>query len=161
MYKASFPLLLGGLIAFGSLAIDQATKALVIANAAFVGSGIDVFAGFNLVLVRNPGISFGMLGNVPWWALTAIGLVICGVLAALLWKTDYCLEATGYGLIMGGALGNIIDRLRFGAVTDFLDFYYGDLHWPAFNLADTAVVSGAAVLVLSSVAQSRAEKMRS
>jgi signal peptidase II len=161
MRNASSPLALGSLMALGSLALDQATKSLALANAAFLGTGVNVFPGLNLVLVSNSGISFGMLGTVPWWALTSLGLAICGVLAVLLWRTDDRLEATGYGLIIGGALGNVIDRLRLGAVTDFLDFYYGDWHWPAFNLADTAVFSGAAAMILSSVAQSRAQTTRS
>ena len=138
-----------------ALLLDQATKALALANATILYEGINVFPGLNLVLHHNPGVSFGMLGAVPWWVLTLVTLAICGVMVVLLWKSEGSLEALGYGLIIGGAIGNIVDRIRIGAVTDFLDFYYGDLHWPAFNLADTAIFCGAAAMIFSSFIETR------
>lgn len=146
---------LGIAAALVALLFDQVTKSLALANATTLYEGIDVFPGFNLVLHHNPGVSFGMFGAVPWWVLTLVTLAICGVIVFLLWKSESRLEAFGYGLIIGGAIGNIVDRIRIGAVTDFLDFYYGDLHWPAFNLADTAIFCGAAAMIFSSFFETR------
>ncbi len=145
-------------MAFAALAVDQVTKTLALMNSATLGAGIKIFPGFDLVLIHNPGISFGMLGDVPWWTITLVGLVICAVLAVLLWQTESRFEAIGYGLIIGGALGNIVDRIRQGSVTDFLDFYYRDAHWPAFNLADAAIFCGAAAMILSNMAEARTRK---
>ena len=96
-----------------------------------------------------------MLGGVPWWVLSGLALVITVWLAVMLARSAYGLDAAAYGLIIGGALGNVADRMRFGAVTDFLDVYIGSWHWPAFNLADVAVVCGVILLLYSEVLTSR------
>ncbi|MEL6205464.1 MAG: signal peptidase II [Pseudomonadota bacterium] len=127
--------------------VDQGTKALVVANAAALKLGIPVVPGFNLIFLRNDGVSFGLLGAVPWWGLVALALGICSWLLVLLARTGSATEALAYGAIIGGALGNVVDRVRYHAVTDFLDFYIGITHWPAFNMADVFVVSGVGVLV--------------
>tara|TARA_R110000868_G_scaffold99983_5_gene274884 strand:- start:2754 stop:3230 length:477 start_codon:yes stop_codon:yes gene_type:complete len=129
--------------------IDQTTKAAAITYSIALADGIPIMPGFNLIFLRNDGVSFGMLGGVPWWVLSGLALGITVWLAVLLVRTGSHLDAAAYGLVIGGALGNTADRLRFGAVTDFLDFYVGDWHWPAFNLADVAIVSGVALLLLS------------
>ena len=136
-----------GLIAIcAALVADQFSKTIVAMNADRLSGGLPVFPGFNLTFLRNDGVTFGLFGNMPWWALSLIAFAVCGVLAVMLWRTTKYLEAVAYGLIIGGALGNIVDRLRFGGVTDFLDFYVGNTHWPAFNIADVAIVTGVAVL---------------
>ena len=138
-----------------ALLLDQLSKAVVTANAEGLAGGLPVFPGFNLVFHRNDGITFGLFGQVPWWALAGVALTVTAWLFLMMWRTTRASEATAYGLIAGGALGNVIDRIRFGAVTDFLDFHVGTYHWPAFNLADVAVITGAAVLVLSPVFSSQ------
>ena len=144
--------LTGALLAF---AVDQATKAVVNANSAALAGGVPVFPGFNLVYLRNDGVTFGMMAGVPWWVLAALALAIVVWLAVLMARATDRLEALAYGMVIGGALGNVADRLRFGAVTDFLDVYVRGWHWPAFNFADVAVVSGVGLLLLSEFLASR------
>ena len=133
--------------AAAALLIDQATKAVVVANAAALSAGIPIVPGFNLVFLRNDGVTFGLLGGAPWWGLVVLALAICLWLAVLLWRSSSRIEALAIGAIIGGALGNVADRLRHRAVTDFLDFYIGAAHWPSFNFADVFVVCGAALLL--------------
>ncbi len=109
----------------------------------------------NLVLVWNRGISFGMLGDggpSQAWMLAAFGVIVSGGL--LIWLQRAALPrlpTLGIGLIVGGALGNAVDRLRFGAVVDFVDLHAGGWHWPAFNVADSAITVGVALLLLDAV----------
>lgn len=131
-----------------ALAIDQLSKLLVLASADKLSLGVPVFPGFNLVYLRNDGVSFGMFGGSAPWLLVALALLICCWLMAVMLRTRNRIEAAGYGLVIGGALGNVVDRLRHGAVTDFLDFYVGAWHWPAFNLADTFIFCGVAALLI-------------
>ncbi|QFU07229.1 Lipoprotein signal peptidase [Rhodobacteraceae bacterium THAF1] len=151
MTSMNSPRALGLTSAITAIIADQATKAVVVANADALGSEIAVFPGFNLVFGRNDGVTFGMLGGTPWWGLSLLASSICLWLAIMLYRSDSRIEALAYGAIIGGALGNVIDRVRFGGVTDFLDFYAGQMHWPAFNLADVFVVCGVALLLLASV----------
>lgn len=139
----------------GALVADQATKAVVNANSAALTGGVPVFPGFNLVFLRNDGVTFGLLGGVPWWVLSAFALAIVMWLAVLMARAERRVEVLAYGLVIGGAIGNVADRLRFGAVTDFLDFYVRGWHWPAFNLSDVAVVGGVGLLLLCELAASR------
>ena len=109
---------------------------------------IEVTQFFNLVLGFNRGVTFGLLSSESaWapWALSAVAIFVAAWLALRLIKTVRIVEATGLGLIIGGAIANAVDRLADGAVTDYLDFHVGDLHWPAFNLADAAIVCGVAI----------------
>jgi signal peptidase II len=104
--------------------------------------------------VMNPGLAFGMLGTVPrgWrWIIALLSIGALGVLAALatrLLPEGGLVAAVAIGMIFGGAAGNLIDRARFGAVVDFLDFYWRGWHWPAFNVADSAISAGVALLAL-------------
>ena len=139
--------MIGVFAALAAFAIDQITKAIVVANAATLSAGISVFPGFNLVFYRNDGVTFGMLDGAPWWSLIALALAICVWLGVMLFRAENAVETLAYGAIIGGALGNVIDRVRHRAVTDFLDFYIGTTHWPAFNLADVFVVSGVGLLL--------------
>jgi signal peptidase II len=108
---------------------------------------ISVTGFFNLVLGRNTGVSFGLFNEAPPWLLVGITLAI--VLMLLVWasRERQPITAVALGLIIGGALGNMLDRLRHSGVTDFLDFHIGGIHWPAFNLADTAIVLGVMLLL--------------
>ena len=120
-----------------------------------------VFLGdyLNLVLVWNRGVTFGILSGVDRryieYGLIAVALLIIGFLGRWLWRTSSNLVAIGLGLIMGGAIGNIIDRIRYGGVADFLDFHYQTYHWYAFNIADAAIVTGVGLLLLDSLVRGR------
>ena len=137
----------GCLIAVGALVADQATKEIVLASAARLREGLPVLPGFTLVLGMNPGVSFGALGDVPWWGLTVLGLAIITGLIVWMWRETSSVVVGGLALIVGGALGNVVDRVRHGAVVDFLDLSVGTYHWPAFNLADTAITIGVVLLL--------------
>lgn len=143
------PLIIGSIVMILAVFVDQATKAWVVANADTLSSGFAVFPGFNLVFGRNDGVSFGLLRGVPPWSLVILALVICAWMLGLMMRAEHRIEALAYGLVIGGALGNVVDRVRYGAVTDFLDLYVGSMHWPAFNLADALLVSGFAILLLA------------
>lgn len=115
---------------------------------------IPVTPFFNLVLGHNRGVSFGFFdGNSPLnqWLLSLVALAITATLVIWLARIDKPWVAVALGLIIGGAIGNVIDRLADGAVVDFLDFHWGEHHWPAFNVADTGITMGAAALILDSL----------
>ena len=149
-------LALGGGALLAAFAADQASKAWVVSEAARLAGGVTVAPGFNLVFGRNSGVTFGLFGEVPWWALALVAAAICAWLLRIMVAAPTRGEAVAAGMIVGGALGNVVDRLRFGAVTDFLDVYAAAWNWPAFNLADVAVVCGVALLVLRPHLGSRA-----
>lgn len=120
----------------------------------YTAERIEILPVFNLVMTWNRGVSFGIFNNDgPWNALvlSALSLVITGFLIAWIRKTEKTALVIGLGAIVGGALGNVVDRLRWGAVADFLDVHVGTWHWPAFNVADSAITLGAIVLVLDSL----------
>jgi len=151
-----FGLALG--IALAVVALDQLTKWWILDIVMRPPRLIEVTAFFNLVLVWNRGISFGLFNSgSPWNAviLTAVAIVI--VVALLIWlrRVESALLAAAIGLIVGGAIGNVIDRVRFGAVCDFLDVHAFGYHWPAFNVADSAISVGAVVLLYDALAGSR------
>lgn len=131
-----------------ALLLDLLSKGVATANASTLSGGVPVFPGFNLIFLRNAGVSFGLFGQVPWWVLSLVALAVSLWIISMMWGAARRSQAIACGLIAGGALGNVVDRVRYGAVTDFLDFYLGAYHWPAFNFADVAVVTGVALLVL-------------
>ena len=146
------------LLALVIFLLDQASKALV-ARTLAVGELRRVIPGFfNLTHTRNPGAAFGLLSNSdsPWTVafLILVSVAALALVGSLLWRGPARLAGVGLGLILGGALGNLFDRLQAGSVVDFLDFHVGGYHWPAFNLADSAIVVGAAAL-LAEVLRSR------
>ena len=145
----------GGLFIVGAFALDQTTKALAMASAKALTVGIDVLPFFKLVLTRNTGVTFGMFAgqSLGQWPVILFTGAVVAVLSAWLSRTSDARQAAALGAIIGGALGNILDRFRLGGVTDFLDFYYAGHHWPAFNLADTAIVIGVAALILTEAAK--------
>ena len=123
---------------------DRASK-LLITRLLEPGEVVPITSFFNLVLVYNPGVSFGLLsglGSAAPWALTLLTVAITVLLVVWAYREGRPLARLALWTIVGGALGNIYDRLRFGAVVDYLDFHIGTWHWPAFNLADVAVVGG-------------------
>ncbi|MFO7580226.1 signal peptidase II [Nitrosomonas halophila] len=123
------------------------------------GQQVAVTDFFNLVLAYNPGAAFSFLSDASgWqrWFLSAIALAASILIIYLLYKHSYNkLLCIALSLILGGALGNLWDRVTLGYVVDFLDFYLGDYHWPAFNIADSAIVVGACLLILDSIKTDR------
>lgn len=136
------------------VALDQITKWWVIEVVMQPPRVVPVTFFFNLVMGWNKGVSFGLFNqDSPYnaWVLSVLALAITAGLAVWLARVKRRGIAFAIGLVIGGALGNVIDRLRFGAVADFLDFHAFGLHWPAFNVADTGISVGAAIIVLDSL----------
>lgn len=134
--------------------LDQWSKALIVATAKTASFPIAVLPIFNIALVFNRGISFGMLSNTHAWAALLLPLVLGAivlVLAVWLLRVDTCGVAVALGLIIGGAAGNLIDRARAGMVTDFLDFHIDQYHWPAFNIADSAIFIGVVIFLFTNI----------
>lgn len=111
-------------------------------------ASVSVMSNFNLTMVWNEGVSFGMMQGSNILFLTGLALVISAILLYCLMKSETVFEAVSYGMIIGGAMGNVIDRLRFGAVADFFDVYVGTYHWPAFNIADACITIGVVFLLV-------------
>ncbi len=158
------------LIAGGVVLLDQLTKAVVQASL-FPGESVTVIPGFfNLTYVRNPGAAFGLLasGNpavvIPFFVVLTI---IIGIGILYYYKQSNPGQRAhrwGLSLILGGAAGNLIDRVRFQEVVDFLEFYAGDIYfppiipWPAFNIADTAISTGVGLLLLDMILRGNSRK---
>jgi signal peptidase II len=143
------------------VAVDQATKWLVDRHLALHDSRVLVQGLLRLTYVRNEGAAFG-IGNdwgLPHQALvfTAASLLALLAIGAYAWRlpADQRLARAGLGLILGGAVGNLLDRARLGYVIDFIDAHWGTHHWPAFNAADSAITIGVALLVLDMLRQPR------
>lgn len=146
---------LGLTLAIAVLVLDQATKhyMLLVLNLPIVGH-IPLVAfgpvGFDLTMVWNRGVTFGMLaGDTPWSqaALSLLALAIAGFLLRWMARAENRLTALALGAVVGGAVGNVIDRFRFGAVADFFDAHVWGWHWYVFNPADAAIVVGVAALL--------------
>jgi signal peptidase II len=135
---------------------DQTTKALALGAADVLRPGLEIAPFLDLVLVRNPGVSFGLFGLAPWWALSSLGLAVSAAMSVWMWRAERRRMAIALGLVIGGAMGNVLDRIRFRAVTDFLDFHWGVHHWPAFNLADSFIFVGVVLLLTDSFRPARA-----
>jgi signal peptidase II len=147
-----------GLTALVVLVLDLITKHLALERLP-PGRPVLVIDGFfSLTLVMNPGLAFGMLAGTPagWrWLVALLSIAALAVLAVVglrMLPTGGPLTPLALGLIFGGAVGNLIDRARFGAVVDFLDFYWRGYHWPAFNVADASISVGVVVLALRMLA---------
>lgn len=136
------------------IVLDQVTK-LVAMSLLERYETVPVFPGFNWTLAFNFGAAFSFLnvpGGMQRWLFTGLALVISAVLVVWLSRTERrdWVGAAPLALIIGGAIGNVIDRIRLGYVIDFIDVYYGDWHWPAFNIADSAICVAAAGLIIAS-----------
>ena len=135
------------------LFLDQASKHLAVKHLADVPPKVIIPDFFNLVLVHNRGAAFGFLNSpdIDWqfWVFLAATFAGCGLIVYLMRSLPPSRALTvGLAGILGGAMGNLVDRVRFRAVVDFLDFYYGEWHWPAFNVADIGICAGAGLVLL-------------
>jgi signal peptidase II len=134
------------------IVIDQATKWWLLQTMQQNdGRFIDITDFFDIVLVRNRGVSFGMFNNdasLNGVLFSLLAAVIVVVLLVWLRRAANSLIGMAIGLVIGGALGNVVDRLRLGSVVDFLDFHLGIWHFPAFNVADSAICVGVALMVI-------------
>ncbi len=140
-------------VAAFTIVIDQISKQLIL-KAFRPGEILPVIPGFfNFTLTFNPGAAFGLWSNLPsGWREVALGLSIALALVAVVVflmhpNCQSNLARVSLSAVLGGAIGNIIDRFTYGSVVDFLDFYIGDYHWPAFNIADSAIFLGIMVVV--------------
>jgi lipoprotein signal peptidase len=141
--------------ALAAFVIDQVTKAWAL-DALWppYSDGIVLLPVLNLRLGFNTGVTFGIFADSAAgavWLLVLIKLAVVAFLGHWLWRSAAGLECAALGLIIGGAFGNIADRLRIGAVVDFIDAHYGGWHWPTFNMADVAIVCGVAALIVASL----------
>jgi signal peptidase II len=138
------------IIAAAVILSHQMAQWLVFPAVAEHGGPIAVLSFFNLVEVWNPGISFGMFNDLTHgqWLLSALALAITFILLRWLWRTHDKFTSIALALVIGGAVGNTVDRLRYGAVADYLDFHAFGYHWPAFNITDTAICIGVIMLML-------------
>ena len=142
---------LAGAVVAAILVLDQLSKLWILGRFSAVGQYMRVTDFFDVVLVANRGVSFGLFNNGAAINAIAFSLLAAAIVAALVvWLfrvTGYLLPAA-IGLVIGGAIGNVADRLRLGAVVDFLDFHLGAWHWPAFNLADAAICIGVGLMLI-------------
>ncbi|MGB5397638.1 MAG: signal peptidase II [Gammaproteobacteria bacterium] len=134
------------------IVLDQLSKQFAEAQLVYHKS-IAVFPGFNFTLMYNEGAAFSFLSDAGgWqrWFFTVLSVAISIVLIVWIKRldSDKRILAAGLALILGGAIGNVIDRILFGHVIDFIDVYYQSSHWPAFNIADSAITLGACLLIL-------------
>jgi signal peptidase II len=148
-------------VSAGVVVLDQVSKHLV--RDLLANGSIRVTSFFDLVLILNPGAAFSFLSSAAGWQrelFIGIALGASGLIIYLMRKHAadrvFCL---GLGLILGGAIGNVIDRLLLGAVVDFLYFHIGEYYWPAFNIADSAITCGAGLLIWDSFRRSRAKRV--
>ncbi|MBQ9451967.1 MAG: signal peptidase II [Desulfovibrio sp.] len=163
MIRRRYRILVG--MALLALTLDQLSKWLIVRSIP-EHRAITVISGmFDLVNIRNRGAAFGFLNRSDiewqfWLFLCATAAAVWAILVLVRSAQENTWLFTGLGLVMGGALGNLVDRVRFRAVVDFLDFYWRDWHWPAFNIADSAICIGAvlACLVLWRTPSAEGEK---
>lgn len=140
-----------------TMVADQASKWAVLEHVMTPPRLIEVTPFFNLTLGFNRGVSFGFLGDgaAGPWLLSALAVAIIVALALWAWRSASRAEAAALGAIIGGAVGNVIDRVRQGAVTDFLDLHAFGWHWPTFNLADVGISGGVGLLLVHGWIQRR------
>jgi signal peptidase II len=146
------------LLAAVVIALDQATK-IAIEHHFNYGDSMPITGFFNLVLTYNKGAAFSFLSAASGWQGTLFLVIGIAASVFIVWLLarhgKQKLFSTALALILGGALGNVIDRIAYGHVIDFLDFHLGGWHWPAFNVADSAIVCGAALLILDELRRMR------
>jgi len=146
--------------------LDQLSKMLIVQSLQLYES-VEIIPGFfNLVYVTNAGAAFSLLAEVdsPWRHYFFLGvgaLAVIGMSFAA-WKLAAINRyyPVALGMIAGGAIGNLLDRIRFGSVIDFLDVYFGRYHWPAFNVADSAICAGAAIFLAINLLEAKTERSK-
>lgn len=136
------------LIVISVIALDQITKYLI-ATALSPADSIEIFPFLHIVSVRNTGAAFGSFRNLGSNFFIIISVIAIIFVITLLMKRTY--NSTGLSLVLGGAIGNLIDRIFYGKVVDFIDFSVGNFHWPAFNVADSSLTIGIMVIFLTSL----------
>lgn len=149
---------LGLVAAVAVFVLDQATKAWALSALWPPHVPYPVTSFLNWRLGFNTGATFGMFSGgsaSAVWLLVGVAVAVTAWLLAWMWRTRLRLEATSLGLVIGGAVGNVVDRLRRGAVTDFIDTHYAGWHWPTFNVADIGIVCGVALLLAGSFQSKR------
>jgi signal peptidase II len=114
-------------------------------------ASVELLPFFNLSMVWNEGISFGLFHGSGIWILVGLALLITVIFSVWLTRATGWLQAISLAMVIGGAIGNVIDRLRFGAVADFFDFHIAGWHYPAFNIADCGITVGIALLVMDGI----------
>ena len=143
-------------VAAAVVVLDQITKQVVLGRFT-PGESLPVTSFFNLVLVFNKGAAFSFLASAQGWqtpVLITVSVLAIAVVSWMLWRNpSRGLLDAGLCLILGGAIGNLIDRIAYGKVVDFLDLHVLGWHWPAFNVADSAISVGAALLIIESFMQ--------
>ncbi len=145
-------------LALALLGLDQITKQWIVTHYALF-QGFEVTSFLNIVRVHNPGAAFSFLADAGGWQhyfFTALAFGVSGYLLWLMWRTPQRMACAAMGLIVSGAIGNVIDRMRFAYVVDFIDVHAFGMHWPAFNVADSCICVGAVLLVWSEWQQSKA-----
>ncbi len=146
--------------------LDQLTKFLVLKNFHLYESIVIIPNFFNLTYLTNKGAAFGFLAGVTAAWRHYFFLILASVALVLLcfaWfrmRKDHRFYGPALAMIAGGAIGNVIDRVRFGAVVDFLDFHVAGHHWPVFNVADSAITVGVALFLLANILEERQKKLK-
>ena len=134
------------------LMVDQLSKAWILYGIELPLRGrIDILPVLSLTMVWNRGVTFGLLNSTGWSSqllLAGVALLVVGALGVWLHRAESAVTAVALGAVAGGAIGNVIDRMRYGAVVDFIHFHIGNWSWYVFNVADAAIVCGVAALVL-------------
>ena len=149
------------IIAFLTTAIDQLTKKLIDTYIMQYSGVVEFLPFLNIVNIRNKGAAFGILagmGNVFFISISVIAIV---VMVVYLLKITVPGEKLAFSLILGGAVGNLIDRVIHGSVIDFIDFYIGKWHWPAFNVADSALTIGIGIFLITTIKKEMFTKKQS
>lgn len=144
---------------------DQLSKHLVLDSFQLYESREIIPGFFNLVYVTNTGAAFSMLADVdsPWRHYFFLGIGTAAIIGLtvgyFVMRREHRWYGPAFACIVGGAAGNLIDRVRFGAVVDFVDIYVGKYHWPAFNIADAAICIGATIFIVISLFESKKRKV--
>lgn len=154
--RRNIPLAIAVIVAI--LAADQLSKLWILGRFSAIGQSLRVTDFFDIVLVANHGVSFGLFNSGAAVNAIIFSLLAAAIVAALvvwLFRAGGVLLPAAIGLVIGGAIGNVADRLRLGAVVDFLDFHLGAWHWPAFNVADAAICIGVGLMLIDGLLSGR------
>ncbi len=156
-------MLVGLLVALGVTIFDQLSKCLIFGYLSETAPVVEVFPFFNLVTAWNTGVSFSMfndLGGMGVYVLSSFSLLVAGMLIYWLKNEHKRYMQVALGMVIGGAIGNVIDRIRLGAVFDFLDVHAFGHHWPAFNVADSFICIGAFLIIIDGLCAKDCKKVQ-